>query len=64
LQAGNRRTARRSQSIWLLESHVLRTDHGDPLVEDKNDKDPAGDDSFIFETDGNTITKILWVNTD
>ena len=48
----------------VASSHILRTDHGDPLQEDKQNRDPAGDDSFIFETDGQTITRILWVKTE
>ena len=40
------------------------TDEGDPLDEDEDRKDPSGDDSFIFETDGRQIIRILWVEAD
>ena len=48
----------------FADDHVVRTDHGDPLEEDGSEKDPTGDDSIIFERDGQTITKILWVKTE
>lgn len=42
----------------IADEHILRTDEGDSTPEVTSQKDPRGDDSFIFETDGATITKI------
>lgn len=56
---------RRVKLAGVREDHVLQTDEGDPLDEDRDEyKDPSGDDSFIFETDGDEITRILWVTAD
>ncbi len=56
-------TLRRMKRAGVATDHILRTDHGDPTPEsDPGTHDGAGDDSYIFETDGLTITRILRVN--
>lgn len=55
---------RRFNSAGIINSHILRTDEGDSTPETQSVKDPRGDDSYIFETDGNSITRILRVTND
>lgn len=51
-------TMRRLASAGIQQSHILRTDEGDSTPETHSLKDPRGDDSYIFETDGSAMTKI------
>lgn len=39
-------------------SRVFRTDDGESTAEDASTRDPEGDDSIVFETDGHAITRI------
>ena len=48
-------TLRRIGLSGIPDSHVLRTDDGDSTPETSAIRDPRGDDSFIFETDGQTM---------
>ncbi len=50
-------TLARLQRAGIPVSHILRTDEGDSTPENSH-KDPRGDDSYIFETNGTSITKI------
>lgn len=55
---------RRMELSGVAEDHILRTDHGDPTPESAaGTRDKAGDDTYIFETDGQTINRILRVKT-
>jgi competence protein ComEC len=54
-------TLRRISKADVDPTHVLRTDDGDSTPEKSNKKDPIGDDSYVFETDGNEITRITKV---
>jgi len=54
-------TLRRIEKAGI--NKVLRTDFGDSTPEGMFRRDRAGDDSYIFETDGVTINKILRVSS-
>ena len=45
-------------------NHILRTDDGDPTPETRTPRDPRADDTFVFETDGQTITRIIRVRVN
>ena len=49
---------RRYRKAGVLDTQMLRTDDGDSTPEDNSTRDAVGDDTFIFETDGNSITSI------
>ncbi|UCC31025.1 MAG: hypothetical protein JSU86_01855 [Phycisphaerales bacterium] len=49
---------RRFATAGIPGTHILRTDEGDSTPESPLVKDPRADDSYVFETDGTTITKI------
>ncbi|MFH1419188.1 MAG: MBL fold metallo-hydrolase [Planctomycetota bacterium] len=53
---------RRLKKADLPPTHILTTDQGDDETKEKDE--PPGDDSFIFETDGATITAIHWVKIE
>lgn len=55
---------RRLRAAGLAADHILRTDEGDSTPETRNHKDPRGDDNYIFETDGVTITRLLRVKVN
>ncbi|MCH7702576.1 MAG: MBL fold metallo-hydrolase [Planctomycetes bacterium] len=57
-------TLERIGRAGVAESRILRTDEGDSTPENTSVKDPTGDDSYIFETDGDTITRILKVKLE
>ncbi|MCH7527702.1 MAG: MBL fold metallo-hydrolase [Planctomycetes bacterium] len=52
---------RRFATAGIEASHVLRTDEGDSTPEVSSVRDPRGDDCYVFETDGVTVTRILRV---
>ncbi|GMU32217.1 MAG: MBL fold metallo-hydrolase [Planctomycetia bacterium] len=52
---------KRLKKAGVKPDHILRTDEGDQSG--RGDEPPA-DDSFIFETDGRTITKVWWVEME
>jgi len=54
---------RRMQLAGVDESHILRTDLGDTTPETRH-VEPTGDDSYVFETDEQTITKLLRVTVE
>jgi beta-lactamase superfamily II metal-dependent hydrolase len=54
----------RIQKAGIAADHILRTDDGDSTPETSSLKDIRGDDSFIFETDGQTITRVLRVTSE
>ncbi len=56
-------TLRRIRAAGVADDHVLRTDDGDSTPEGAH-RDPRGDDSFVFETDGTTITRVLRVRVN
>jgi competence protein ComEC len=49
---------RRYGKAGIPTSQLLRTDEGDSTPEDDGVRDGMGDDTFVFETDGLTITSI------
>lgn len=55
---------RRLSLAEISASHILRTDEGDSTPEKRSQKDPRGDDSFVFETDGQSINRILRVTVN
>lgn len=55
---------RRLVTAGVNPTHILRTDDGDSTPENNTDRDPRGDDSFVFETDGDNVTRILRVSLD
>ena len=54
-------TMKRYETAGVPKSHMLRTDEGDSTPENDSLKDNIGDDTYVFETDGLTITKIVRV---
>jgi competence protein ComEC len=57
-------TLERIGKAGIEENHILRTDEGDSTPETPDHRDTRGDDSFIFETNGTTITRVLRVRVD
>ncbi len=58
---------RRVEKTGLPDDHVLRTDVGDMTPEkrvDRDEREPEGDDSFIFVSDGTKLSQILWVKVN
>jgi len=55
---------RRLEAAGVDPDFILRTDEGDSTPETRTLKDPRGDDCYIFETDGTTITRVLRVRID
>jgi competence protein ComEC len=49
-------TLRRITKAGLVPSKVLRTDEGDSTPETPDVQDPRGDDSYVFQTDGDSLT--------
>jgi competence protein ComEC len=50
-------TLRRMELAGMDADHILRTDLGDTTPETRH-TEPRGDDSYVFETDGQTITRL------
>ncbi len=55
-------TLRRIGVAGVEAAHVLRTDQGDSTPENRTTKDPRGDDSIVFESNGSRITRIIRVS--
>lgn len=55
---------RRIRQAGVRADHILRTDEGDSTPEDRMVKDDTGDDSYVFETDGASIIRIVKVKVE
>lgn len=58
---------RRVTKAGIPDNRVLRTDEGDVTPEKrvpKSEREPDGDDSFIFVSDGTKLTELHWVKVD
>jgi competence protein ComEC len=58
---------RRVREAGVDDDHMLRTDFGDMTPErrvDRSEREPEGDDSYIFVSDGTELTHLHWVKVD
>ena len=55
---------RRLEAVIDNDERILRTDEGDATPEEASVTEDRGDDCYIFETDGASITALLRVEVD